>query len=173
MPYNMTMVATSLPLEDRFWALVDRSDLNGCWPWLGARNTQGYGNFRVGNQVVKAHRVAFELLYETQLDDDTQLHHECKVRHCVNPEHMLWLTRAQHMLLEHGFVGGKVLSIHGDHWTIQVYRDGDRKKGSVCRTFYGSHAEAMERFRELRAEFGGPEVTLPPWVQAIVDRQAS
>lgn len=60
-----------MPLEDRFWALVDSKEPDECWPWLGPVDKDGYGNFhiRVGelglakNTKVHANRLAFRLTH--------------------------------------------------------------------------------------------------------------
>ena len=46
----------------RFWGYVDFSDLDGCWRWTGAVSGRGYGQFRVGDRVVSAHRISFALM---------------------------------------------------------------------------------------------------------------
>ena len=44
-----------------FWDRVDRSSPDGCWPWLGCRNEDGYGEVRYQGEMDKAHRIAWEL----------------------------------------------------------------------------------------------------------------
>jgi hypothetical protein len=80
-------------LSARFWVKVDVTDT--CWLWTGARTTSGYGNFYVapGSPVV-AHRVAFELLL-SPIPDGMQLDHLCRVRLCVNPDHLEPVTSAE------------------------------------------------------------------------------
>jgi hypothetical protein len=58
---------------DRFWSHVDTTtDPDGCWPWIGSVDSDGYGDFRQSIATgkgtrkrphMKAHRVAFELQY--------------------------------------------------------------------------------------------------------------
>jgi len=38
--------------ESRFWAKVDLSEPDGCWPWTAFKNPKGYGYFYVGGKVV-------------------------------------------------------------------------------------------------------------------------
>ena len=45
--------------SSRFWAKVDKSD--ECWEWTGIRGQNGYGHFRVGKEMVGAHRFAWTL----------------------------------------------------------------------------------------------------------------
>ena len=61
--------------------------VTGCWEWIGARDSWGYGNVKVGRRMRKAHRVIYELVrgpVAPELDCD----HLCRVPWCVNPEHI-------------------------------------------------------------------------------------
>ena len=48
-------------IAERFWSKVDQSPEDQCWPWTAARNSDGYGVFRVGDRFQRAHRVSYEL----------------------------------------------------------------------------------------------------------------
>ena len=74
--------------EARFWSYVEIT--NSCWLWSGSRN-KGYGCFRVGSKVLRAHRYAYELMVG-KLSDKLVLDHLCKTKYCVNPEHMEEVT---------------------------------------------------------------------------------
>lgn len=73
---------------ERFWSKVDKTEATGCWPWLGAKDQHGYGNFKVGRQVTKAHRVAFAL-HSGVWPDALMVCHSCDNPQCCNPDH-LW-----------------------------------------------------------------------------------
>ena len=72
-------------LESRFWTKVQKSD--GCWIWTGAKNTQGYGNFKFDGHVGKAHRYSYQL-HRGAIPEGSTLDHLCRVRACVNPNHL-------------------------------------------------------------------------------------
>ena len=40
-------------LMDRFFSKVKKS--SGCWEWIGAINSDGYGNFGFNGRIEKAH----------------------------------------------------------------------------------------------------------------------
>ncbi len=87
-----------LPEEERFWMRVDAS--GPCWLWTGAITKSGYGNFRLsGNHgpVVVAHRYAWENLVGP-LEPGIQLDHLCRVRNCVNPDHLEPVTGRTNVL---------------------------------------------------------------------------
>jgi hypothetical protein len=71
-----------------FWAKVERVALDGCWPWIGARNKQGYGVFWARNAddrrvMAAAHRVAWELASGQPVPDGMVVMHTCDRPACV------------------------------------------------------------------------------------------
>jgi len=90
----------SATLAERFHAKVDRSGgPTQCWPWLGARNSNGYGRFRhVGRKepATTAHRIAYELA-KGPLPPGTEPDHLCGNRDCQNPAHLEAVTRSENV----------------------------------------------------------------------------
>lgn len=70
---------------DRFWDKVEKTD--GCWVWTASKNGDGYGQFRIGSRMCKAHRVAYELEIG-QIPDNKEIDHTCRNRACVRPDHL-------------------------------------------------------------------------------------
>ena len=68
-------------------------DHTGCWCWLSYRNPKGYG--KLGGDM--AHRRIFELLVGP-IPEGLQIDHLCRVRHCVNPDHMDLVTNRTNVL---------------------------------------------------------------------------
>jgi hypothetical protein len=77
---------------ERFWAKVDKSDVDTCWPWTASKgvNGRGKGQFGLNGKIVGAHRVAWE-----QANGPIPPDHD--VRHvpmdswdftCCNPDHL-------------------------------------------------------------------------------------
>ena len=89
-------------LPARFWAKVrigstpaHRSDLGPCWEWTASR-IKGYGQFARTLPRV-AHRRAYECLVGP-VPESLELDHLCRVRHCVNPDHLEPVTGSENAL---------------------------------------------------------------------------
>lgn len=82
------------PIEDRFWARVNKTDT--CWLWTGARLPSGYGEIWDGQRMGRAHRYAYELLVGP-IPSGLQIDHLCRVRHCVNPDHLEPVTQQENI----------------------------------------------------------------------------
>lgn len=74
------------PAPARFHDKIDRSGgPNACWPWTGARDDDGYGNFKLHGRVLKAHIVAFVEVHGYQ---PPMVCHSCDNPPCCNPDHL-------------------------------------------------------------------------------------
>lgn len=70
----------------------------GCWLWTGAVSEKGYGAFWGGLDGPRtAHRWAW-LLYRGLVPHGMVLDHLCRVRSCVNPDHLRVVTPTQNTL---------------------------------------------------------------------------
>lgn len=94
-------VETVLGLE-RFWNKVDkdgpvpesRPDLGPCWIWRAAKIADGYGVIGFAGKSRYAHRLAYEALVGP-IPVGLCIDHLCRVRNCVNPDHMEPVTNEE------------------------------------------------------------------------------
>lgn len=110
--------------EERLWAKVDKEgpvpehcpDLGPCWLWTGYKG-RGYGGIRIRGKDVRTHRFAYELLVGP-IPDGLELDHLCRVRHCMNPDHLEPVTtRSENILRGYRARGLKNHCVHGHEYT--------------------------------------------------------
>lgn len=78
------------PLIDRFFRYVGKKQPNGCIPWIGHKTPKGYGRIGSGRrreQVLRAHRVSYELFVQP-IPRRFQVLHRCDNPSCINPAHL-------------------------------------------------------------------------------------
>ena len=74
-------------LPDRFWDKVEPEPNTGCWLWSAAVNQAGYAWYNVSGDPDRGHRVSYEALVGA-IPDGLEIDHLCRVRCCVNPDHL-------------------------------------------------------------------------------------
>lgn len=84
----------------RFWRHVKVARA-GCWLWDGSRVRGGYGQFRVDSATrVHAHRFSYELIHGP-IAEGLEIDHLCRVRNCVNPDHLEAVTMQENRRRSH------------------------------------------------------------------------
>lgn len=82
-----------------------------CWLWTGYLNDRGYGTFRVGKQMLRAHRAVYSWLVELP-PEDAVANHLCLVRNCVNPDHLEFVTQQKNVHYSYSPAGRNVRKTH-------------------------------------------------------------
>lgn len=84
-------------LPTRVWDKIKKTET--CWLWTGAiGRATGYGRTSDGNGKVRdAHRWIWEQL-RGAVPEGLELDHLCRVRHCVNPDHLEPVTPRENTL---------------------------------------------------------------------------
>ena len=72
-----------------------------CWNWIGGCDMKGYGVIRLKKKQVKAYRLSYEWFVK-DISKDFVIHHECENTRCVNPDHLIALTRQENTYKHYG-----------------------------------------------------------------------
>lgn len=146
------------PLDQRIRRL-SKCDENGCWIWQGTIMNSGYGQIgvRVGGgkqRTTGAHRVSYET-FVGPIPEGLVIDHLCRVRPCVNPNHLDVVTNRENTMRSPIAIGREnALKTHCPHGhpyddeNTYWYRIGRAGKGRLCRTCQREHAR---RYRARRA----------------------
>ena len=82
---------------ERFWRRIEPEPNSGCWLWIGATNGNGYAKLSVNGRMNEAHRVSYEM-FVGKIPIGLDIDHLCRIRSCVNPNHLRILTRQQNVM---------------------------------------------------------------------------
>jgi len=106
--------------------IIDNIDItDDCWLWQGRHNPKGYGIVKskaAGTTIV--HRVVWLALVGS-IPEGLQLDHLCRVKHCVNPDHLDPVTNAENMRRSVGYRALKRFCVNG-HDIGKVGRNSNR-----------------------------------------------
>lgn len=92
-----------IPVDERFWTKVDRSDRDGCWPWTGylrgkpGATTAGYGRLHFRGRVIPVTHVAWYLANGELPPEGMLIMHRCDNPPCVRPSHLMVGTYSDNM----------------------------------------------------------------------------
>lgn len=88
--------ARALVASPRWLSKVDAT--GDCHLWIAGIGSQGYGKVWFDGRNELAHRVAYVAHHGADIPGGNEIDHLCRVRHCVNPEHLEAVTQHINML---------------------------------------------------------------------------
>jgi hypothetical protein len=140
----------------RFWSKFVVDETTGCWLWTAyVHKPSGYGQFWNGERVVYAHVFSF-VTFKSALSERVEPDHLCRVRCCVNPNHLEAVTRRINLLRGNTIPARKAAQTHCEHGheftpdNIYHAKNGTRQC-RACRAEWSVKwaANNRERRREL------------------------
>ncbi|WP_416351937.1 HNH endonuclease signature motif containing protein [Subtercola sp. RTI3] len=116
--------------EDTFWQKVEPTGF--CWLWTGKLGPEGYALYWLKDRTVAVHRLAYELLIGS-IPKGLVLDHLCRIRNCVNPDHLEPVTDTENSIRGNRFKVERDACLHGHAWTIEnTLACGDSKRCRQC-----------------------------------------
>lgn len=110
---------------------LSKADPGQCWPWHGQTDVRGYGHASLPTGRDYAHRYAYRELVG-ELDEGMTVDHLCRVRSCVNPDHLEQVTRGENLRRAVGYRRPQKKRLgRCEHGDSDVYYDPKEKR--VCR----------------------------------------
>jgi hypothetical protein len=87
----------TVPIMERIWERTEPIPECGCYIWMGALGSSGYGQISVEGKRLQVHNVTYEQLVGP-IPDGMQLDHLCRVRSCWRPDHLELVTPRENTL---------------------------------------------------------------------------
>ena len=147
-------------LRERFLDKISPEPNSGCWLWTASLDTKGYGKIGGGPRgsgYLQAHRVAYSL-FRGEIPAGLELDHTCRVRCCVNPDHLEPVTHRENCVrglapqLLSAFWRAKTHCVKGHLFDIIVRsgRDDECRGCSICRKESRKKYRNTPEFRAAR-----------------------
>jgi hypothetical protein len=141
----------SLADHDRFFDKV-KLEPSGCWRWTASTQVHGYGQFAIRlldgrKTMARAHRLAYKVFRGDP--GEKELHHTCENRWCVNPGHLVPMTRLEHVAVSPKNPWGRHVNEckNGHPFDDENTWEYDRADGCKRRVCRECSREATRRWR--------------------------
>lgn len=123
------------PASERFAKNYIPVTESGCWLWLGSLTKAGYGQLKT-HAGYSAHRFSYAY-YRGDIPPGCEIDHLCRVRCCVNPEHLEAVTTKTNVLRGIGITARnarKTACWRGHPFTIENVLITKSPPGRSCKT---------------------------------------
>jgi hypothetical protein len=130
--HNSFGMDRSKPYKEVRYLAEDRGFKSECWIWqLKTTTKTGYGVVRVGGKDLLAHRWHYEQV-NGPIPVGLQIDHLCRVRDCVNPDHMQVVSPQENTRRS---LAGKVTSNLQDEMIYALAMTGNFSNAEIGRRF--------------------------------------
>lgn len=155
-----------LPMSVRILANCEPEPNTGCWLWTGTMrgNGTGYGCISVKHELVAAHRASYEA-FKGPIPEGLHIDHLCRVRCCVNPDHLEAVTPRVNVLRGDTVVAANAAKTHCRHGhpfdADNTYVHQGQRACRECQRANGRRCDAKRRPRGRTPRRVAPEPSLP------------
>jgi len=148
------------PLEDIILSRSIPEPNTGCWLWLTGLMPAGYGCFRYQGKTLLAHRISYEVA-KGPIPHGLQIDHICRVRCCVNPDHLRCVTIRENVLCGVGVAAQNLAKTHcvrGHEFTPEnTFSTPSNPSGRRCKECNRiNNQEWKERTRKIPKRISQP-----------------
>jgi len=162
-------------LADRFWAKVDKTNIDGCWVWTACKDKKGYGFLCIKKDGKwtgrgRATRVIWELTYGP-IPDGLLICHRCNNPPCVRPDHLYLGTHSDNV--QDAVRNRTHSSPRGEqHPKAKLTRVGAREIRNLYSSRVGICQNATVSQRKLAAQFGVSRWTIRACLSGITWKES-
>ena len=96
---SSALLAVNQKTFDRFINKIYFTD--HCWLWTASISPDGYGRFRLKDNMAYAHRVSYEWFIDS-IPKGLTVDHQCLMKHCVNPDHLSIMAGIENIRKHYG-----------------------------------------------------------------------
>lgn len=144
MPDGQSISQEDQIVLDRLLSKIEINQQSDCWLWTGCTGSGGYAVIQINRKTRYgirgtryAHRVAYEMLVGS-IPRGHQLDHLCRIRRCVNPDHLEPVTPKENTRRGINANSLKTICPQGHSYSVEntyIARDGSR----ICRACHKEH----------------------------------
>lgn len=112
----------------------------GCWLWTGSLLPGGYGTVSISMKPYLVHRLSW-VVYRGEIPSGMVIDHMCRVRNCVNPDHLRVVTQRTNALENNTGItalnAAKNVCVNGHPFTAEntTHRTRNGKKHRACKEY--------------------------------------
>ena len=124
------------PIRERLLSFVEFDTAGGCWLWSGTISREGYGRFTLPNGTAQGrttvtHRVSYEE-FVGPIKPGLVVDHKCRVRCCVNPDHLQQVTQRENILSGTGASARNAMLTHCKKGHPLLPQKENRRSCVIC-----------------------------------------
>lgn len=119
-----------------------------CWLYAGNITDVGYGRLQLPTGRYLVHRLTYEQFVD-KIPEGFDIDHLCRIRSCVNPEHLEAVTRKENILRGEGLAAVNARKTHCSkghpytgHNLYYVVQSNDGLRRRKCRICYNEHSRS-------------------------------